>query len=66
MISLLTSRVSATLMLFVGAILLLPACATGPSLPAAPAMPADQAAPDYIIGPGDNVNILSGSSPTSP
>jgi polysaccharide biosynthesis/export protein len=63
MISLLTNRVTATLMLFVGAILLLPACATGPSLPAAPVMPADQAAPDYIIGPGDNVNIFVWQQP---
>jgi len=62
-ISLLTSRLSATLVLLVGAILLLPACATGPSHPAPPAMAADQAAPAYIIGPGDNVNIFVWQQP---
>jgi polysaccharide biosynthesis/export protein len=63
MISLLTSRVSAILVLLVGAILLLPACTTGPSFPPAPTMPTDQAAPDYIIGPGDNVNIFVWQQP---
>jgi polysaccharide biosynthesis/export protein len=62
-ISLVASRIPAALVLLVGAILLLPACATGPSLPPAPAMPADQAAPDYIIGPGDNVNIFVWQQP---
>jgi polysaccharide biosynthesis/export protein len=62
-ISLLTSRVSTTLALLVGAIFLLPACTTGPSFPPAPTIPMDQAAPDYIIGPGDNVNIFVWQQP---
>ena len=63
MISLLSSRVSAALVLLAGAILLLPACATGPAHPEPPAMAADQAAPNYIIGPGDNVNIFVWQQP---
>ena len=62
-ISLVASRIPAALVLLIGAILLLPACATGPSFPPAPTMPADQAAPDYIIGPGDNVNIFVWQQP---
>lgn len=63
MISFLTSRVSATLVLLAGAILLLPACATGPSYPALPETAQDQAAPDYVIGPGDNVQIFVWQQP---
>ncbi len=63
MISFLTSRVSATLVLLAGAILLLPACATGPSYPALPETAQDQAAPDYVIGPGDNVEIFVWQQP---
>jgi len=63
MISLLTSRVSASLVLLVSAIFLLPACTTGPSFPPAPTFPTDQVAPNYIIGPGDNVNIFVWQQP---
>ncbi len=63
MISFLTSRVSATVVLLAGAILLLPACATGPSYPALPETAQDQAAPDYVIGPGDNVQIFVWQQP---
>ena len=58
-----TTRVSAAFALLAGAVLLLPACTTGPSFPPAPAIPAGQAAPDYIIGPGDNVNIFVWQQP---
>ncbi|MGM0813031.1 XrtA/PEP-CTERM system exopolysaccharide export protein [Thioalkalivibrio sp.] len=61
--SFLTSRVSATVVLLAGAILLLPACATGPSYPALPETAQDQAAPDYVIGPGDNVQIFVWQQP---
>lgn len=71
-ISSLFRRFSALLVLLAGAVLLLPACTTTPSYPPLPSMAVD-GAPDYIIGPGDNVNIfvwrqgeLSSSVPVRP
>lgn len=55
-ISFLHGRVFALLALFAGTILLLSACATAPGDPA-PTDPAE-AAPDYLIGPGDSVQIF--------
>lgn len=62
----------ALLILLVGVVVLLPACTTTPSHPPLPSMAMD-GAPDYIIGPGDNVNIfvwrqseLSSSVPVRP
>jgi polysaccharide biosynthesis/export protein len=62
-ISLVASRIPAALVLLIGAVFLLPACTTTPSYPALPATAAGQAAPDYIIGPGDNVNIFVWQQP---
>lgn len=52
--------------------LVLPACSTAPKYPPLPSMALDEA-PDYLIGPGDNVNIfvwglpeLSSSVPVRP
>ncbi len=50
-------RFSALLLLLAAAALLLPACATSPSYPAPPDLAMDSS-PDYLIGPGDNVNIF--------
>ncbi len=61
--SFLAGRISATLILLAGAVFLLPACTTGPSQTAAPGIQAGQAAPDYIIGPGDNLNIFVWQQP---
>ncbi len=52
----------------------LAACATGPNLPPAPdVMPEDRALADYVIGPGDSLNIsvwqqpqMSGTVPVRP
>ena len=57
-----TTRVSAAFALLAGAALLLPACTTTPSFPALPAGPAVQA-PDYVIGPGDQVNVFVWQQP---
>ena len=57
-----TTRVSAAFALLAGAALLLPACTTAPSFPALPAGPAVQA-PDYVIGPGDQVNVFVWQQP---
>jgi polysaccharide biosynthesis/export protein len=58
MFSFLSRRASAALALFIGALFLLPGCTTTPGYPSPPAVPADQAASEYIIGPGDNLNIF--------
>ena len=39
------------------AVFLLAACQTAPSLPEAPATLQGQAVPDYVIGPGDRLNV---------
>ena len=57
-----TTRVSAAFALLAGAVLLLPACTTTPGFPAMPAGPAVQA-PDYVIGPGDQVNVFVWQQP---
>ena len=57
-----TNRVFAAFALLVGALLVLPACTTAPSFPPLPAGPGVQA-PDYVIGPGDNVNIFVWQQP---
>lgn len=71
-ISSLKGRLSALLVLIAGAVLLLPACTTAPTYPELPSM-AINGPPDYIIGPGDNVNVfvwreseLSSSVPVRP
>lgn len=71
-ISSLGSKVLALLVLFVSAVVLLPACSTTPDYPPVPSMAMD-GSPDYLIGPGDNVNIfvwrqpeLSSSVPVRP
>jgi len=61
--SFLTRRASAALILLTGAVLVLSACATGPSQPAPTGMAGLQSTPDYIIGPGDNVNIFVWQQP---
>ena len=58
MFSFLTRRVSAAIVLIVSALFLLPGCTTTPSYPTLAEMTSGQAAPDYIIGPGDNLNIF--------
>lgn len=50
-------RGSATLGLAVGCILLLAACQTASTLPEAPAVLHGQVVPDYVIGPGDRLNV---------
>jgi polysaccharide export outer membrane protein len=44
--------------LLIGALFLLPGCSTTPGYPSPPAVPADQVASEYIIGPGDNLNVF--------
>lgn len=45
------------LLLIAVSAMLLTACQTGPSLPEAPAVLHGQAVPDYVIGPGDRLNV---------
>ena len=66
-----SGRLPAMLVLLLGLVLLLPACTTTPDVPI-PSVALDEG-PDYLIGPGDNVNIfvwrhpeLSSSVPVRP
>lgn len=57
LMSLLKSGVPAALVILAGAVFLLPACTTTPAFPPPPDMAAD-AGTDYLIAPGDNINIF--------
>jgi polysaccharide biosynthesis/export protein len=66
-----SGRLPVMLVLLLGLVLLLPACTTTPGVPI-PSVALDEG-PDYLIGPGDNVNIfvwrhpeLSSSVPVRP
>jgi polysaccharide biosynthesis/export protein len=66
-----SGRLPVLLVLLLGLVLLLPACTTTPGVPI-PSVALDEG-PDYLIGPGDNVNIfvwrhpeLSSSVPVRP
>lgn len=66
-----SGRLPVILVLLLGLVLLLPACTTTPDVPI-PSSALDEG-PDYLIGPGDNVNIfvwrhpdLSSSVPVRP
>jgi polysaccharide biosynthesis/export protein len=56
-ISYLGRKIPALLVLLISAVLVLPACGTTPQYPPPPSL-ADHERPDYLIGPGDNINIF--------